>query len=148
MADAEELYNESELQGHSKLILCIEEQIDGSSVDIDNRLFIGWDRDRQLYFIKGKRVDSPRTNYVPYSFTSENKYDIYDFIKFLVSDNPVNIILYNYNNLYDKDLSNVIYEFFENLMDRRYELSGYDDDRLNKRSFFKYLRFIKYIYNT
>jgi hypothetical protein len=65
-----------------------------------------------------------------------------------VDENPVNIILYNYNNLYDKDLSTVTYEFFENLIDRRYELSGYDDDRLNKKSFFKYLRFLKNIYNT
>lgn len=153
---ADFFYNDSELQMESKLILCIEEHDDrNDSSSVDTRLFIGWNNQNNDYFIRGKRVDIGSKEFVPYAFHCDSTDELYDFIEFVVgSRSNTSIILYNYNNivmnssnsasLKDDDLT---YEFFEEHMDRNYEIAAYDRVRLKCGQIKKYLRMLKNMYN-
>lgn len=145
--DIPNLYNDSALQTSSKLILCVEEINDRGL--IDNRLFIGWSREDNDYFIRGKRQDSFVSNYVPYAFQCETTDALYDFIKFVVGTrNTSSVILYNYNNIYplspNKELT---YEFFEENIDKNYEIAGYDGIKLKRKYIKNILRIMKNMYN-
>ena len=144
------LYNDSELQMDSHLILCIEEHdkpTDNSS--IDTRLFIGWNRPTNDYFIRGKREDTRISDYVPYAFHCGSLRDLYTFIEFVTGEKgDKSITLYNYNNIVNLSVtSELTYEFFENNMDLNYEIAGYDDYKLNKNKIMSYLRMLKNSYN-
>jgi len=132
-------YNESELQFHTKLILCIEELSLFDPSIIERRIFIGWNKDTSKFFVRGKVEDSSKVKYVPFAFSNEYSDEIYGFIKFVIGDNKINTILYNYNNLYDKDVDTLPYEFFENLLDSSHELSGYNEDKMNRSKFINLL---------
>lgn len=136
-------YNDSDLQSQSTLILCIEELSDEDKPSLERRLFIGWDKDRSQFFIKGKVVDTSKIKYVPFSFMNDSKKNIYEFVKFVIDRNPFNIILYNYNNLYDKDINILPYEFFEHLLDDAYEIAGYDAVTLRREYIIRLLKMLK-----
>jgi len=149
-------YNDSELQMKSKLILCIEEHdnnVTGNS--IDTRLFIGWSNQDNDYFIRGKRVDIGTREFVPYAFHCDSTDELYEFIKFVVGKRrKTSIILYNYNNIDTNrsDLESIkdhelTYEFFEENIDRNYEIAAYDKVRVNRNRIKKYLGMLKNIYN-
>jgi len=149
-------YNDSELQMESKLILCIEEHDNRKDLySVDTRLFIGWSNQDNDYFIRGKRVDIGTKEFVPYAFRCDSTDELYDFIEFVVgSRSNTSIILYNYNNI-DMNSSNssslkdddLTYEFFEEHMDRNYEIAAYDRVRLKRGQIKKYLRMLKNMYN-
>ena len=142
---ADFFYNDSELQMDSKFILCIEEHDNRS---IDTRLFIGYSSRDDDYFVRGKRQDIGSKEFVPYAFRCESTNDLYDFIEFAVGPrSKTSIILYNFNNLegiYDDDLT---YEFFEEHIDRNYEVAAYDGVKLRRSQIKKYLRMLKNTYN-
>lgn len=150
------LYNDSELQMDSKLILCIEEHDSKKNPDsVDTRLFIGWSNLDNDYFIRGKRLDIGEREFAPYAFRCDSTDELYDFIEFVVGTRSnTSITLYNYNNI---DTNNVIrpvlnddeltYEFFEENMDRNYEIAAYDGVRLKREQIKKYLRMLKNMYN-
>ena len=149
-------YNDSELQMNSKLILCIEEHDNKKKTSsVDTRLFIGWSNKYNDYFIRGKREDIGSKEFVPYAFRCDSIVELYDFIEFVFgSQSNTSIILYNYNNI-DKNSSNSVtlkddeltYEFFEENMDRNYEIAAYDRVRLKSRQVKKYLRILNNMYN-
>jgi hypothetical protein len=58
----------------------------------------------------------------------------------------VNIILYNFNNISSMNDEEMTYEFFENNMDRNYEISGYDQVKMKRSKIVKYLRILKNTY--
>ena len=142
------LYTDSELQMDTQLIFCIEE-CDNiySDSPVDTRLFIGWSLEHKDYFVRGRRDDIRTRNYVPYTFHCESERDLYDFIKLTMGQSQVNLILYNFNNIDSMKLHEVTYEFFENSMDKNYEISGYDNINLKRSEIFKYLRVLKNTYN-
>jgi hypothetical protein len=145
------LYNDSELQMDSKLILCIEEHDSNRFYDsVDTRLFIGWSNIDQDYYVRGKRQDTDSKEFVPYAFRCEHTDDLYDFIEFVVGQySCASITLYNYNNI-DSILTNddeLTYEFFEENMDRNYEIAAYDEVVLKRSQITKYLRMLKNTYN-
>ena len=135
------LYNDSKLQMESRLILCVEEQ-DNENINskIDNRLFIGWDCLNNNFFVRGRRQDTKNSDFVPYSFTFKSVAYVYDFVEFVIGKTATtNIIMYNYNNissLYDEDLT---YEFFQEHLDKNYEISGYDGIKINILEFTRLL---------
>lgn len=147
-------YNDSELQMESKLILCIEENdnyITGNSNSIDTRLFIGWSYSDNDFYLRGKRQDIESHEFVPYSFHCETADELYDFIKCIIgSSNTINIVLYNFNNidsyinLREDELN---YEFFEENMDRNYEIAAYDNEKIKRKRIIKYLNILKSMYN-
>ena len=60
-----------------------------------------------------------------------------------------NIILYNFNNIDDSDgnslaNSDLTYEFFEEQMDRDYELGGYDNLKPTRSELIRFIRMVKY----
>ncbi len=126
-------YNDSNLQMNSRLILCVEEQ-DNENIynKIDTRLFIGWDYLTKVFFVRGRRQDAKNSDFVPYSFSFKSVVDVYNFVEFVMGKKATtNIIMYNYNNtasLYDEDLT---YEFFQEHLDKNYEIAGYDGIKLN-----------------
>lgn len=141
------VYNDSDVQFYSRLILCIEERDSKTDpVSIDNRIFIGWCHDAQEYFVRGKRQDMSTSNYIPYAFQCKFTDDLYDFIEFLLgAKGKKSLTLYNYNNIYPE--TDLTYEFFEDLMNYNYEIAGYDNIKLSRHHIKKQLRLLKNIYN-
>ena len=141
-------YKDSDLQMDSRLVLCIEEH--DSKKDkksIDNRLFIGWSNKDNDYFIRGKRQDIGKHEFVPYSFRCKSSNDLYDFIQFTIGGcKTTSLVLYNFNNMYNFYDDDFTYEFFEENIDRNYEIAAYDNIRINSY-IKKYLRMLKNMYN-
>lgn len=144
------LYKDSELQMDSSLILCIEEHDNKENFDsIDNRIFIGYDITDNDYYVRGKRQDSTRCEYVPYAFHCDSANELYDFIEFVtggILDN-ISIILYNYNNISNELSDDLTYDFFEDQMDSSYEIVAYDRVTLNRDLMVKNLNMLKNMYN-
>ena len=144
---SEYFYNDSELQIDTTFILCIEELDETNSYSpIDTRLFIGWDESTNDFYIRGRRQDIRKSDFVPFAFRCNSSHELYDFIKFTMS-NRVNVILYNFNNTDGMTTDEVSYEFFESHIDKNYEISGYNDIKLNRFHIVKYLRILQNTYN-
>ena len=141
-------YNDSEMQMDTSFILCIEELDEtNESFPIDTRLFIGYDESENDYFIRGRRQDTNTSDFVPFAFRCETSNHVYDFIDFVMNKNRVNVILYNFNNTDKMDIDEETYEFFEDLVDRNYEIAGYNNISLKRSKIVKYLRLLKHTYN-
>ena len=139
------IYSDSELQMDSQMILCIEENDETS---IDTRLFIGWNESENNFFVRGRRQDTSRSSFVPYAFHCDYSRDLYDFIEFTVGKlGRKSIVLYNFNNIQSLDLSDLSYEFFEENLDKNYEIAAYDHVKIKRSKFVKYLRMIRNMYN-
>ena len=141
------VYNDSELQFNSKLILCIEECDELTDENlIDTRVFIGWNHMSKDYFIFGKRQDTSNSAYVPFFFHCTKAQNLYDFVWGIIDmDNTVTVTLYNYNNITAEQ--NLSYEFFENNMDPNYEIIAFDDvNTVKKKSILKYLSMLRHMY--
>ena len=90
------IYNDSELQMDTQLILCFEERDDDNETSpIDTRLFIGWSRDN-YFFVRGKRQDYIMGRYVPFVFHTDSVKDLCNFIELTIGLSNMNIILYNW----------------------------------------------------
>ncbi len=147
------IYNDSVLQMDSKLILCIEEHDSKRFPDsIDTRLFIGWSNTDNEFFVRGKRQNIGNNEYVPYAFNFKFYEDLYNFIKFVVGTRETtSLILYNYNNFENLQITNkdkLTYDFFEEYMDKNYEIAAYDDVKLNRASITRYLCMLQNTYNS
>jgi len=119
---------ESELQKNSKLVLMFEHQEQGTLDKIDLRIFLLWDPMSEKFLLFGRRQSAqPRKNTPPFYFEFPSYYDAYSFVKRAIgSRESVGLTLYNFNNLLFTSSQNLDFEFFEDLMDRRYEIAGYD----------------------
>jgi hypothetical protein len=143
------LYRDSELQINSSLILCVEEHDNEKDKNsIDNRIFIGYSSKDNAYVLRGKRQDTLTRNFVPYGFYCDSANDVFDFLEFVLGkkDN-VSVVLYNFNNLDNKDSDSFIYEFFEEQMDTSYEIAAYDNMQLNRKRMVKKIKMLKNLYN-
>jgi hypothetical protein len=146
---SEFLYNDSELQQDTFLILCLEEVDDD---DIDNRVFIGWCNGTKNFIVRGKRTDIGPNQFVPYSFHCETANALYTFLEFTLGKTAnLNMTLYNYNNIYNtlledegdcKSTNVLTYEFFEAHMHKDYEISGYDMAKLSRKHMLRYLKML------
>jgi len=143
------IYCDSELQMDSRMILCIEEHdITSTPSNLDTKLFIGWNSNEHEFFVRGKRRDSGDTTYVPYAFHSVIMTCIVDFIEFIIDDGAdVSVILYNYNNIDFENYDDMTYEYFEEQQDKNYEITGYNNHKLNRELLKKMLGMIKNMYN-
>lgn len=131
------LYNDTELQMNSRLVLCIEEIFSGS---IDNRIFILYDEATDAFILRGKRTDDNYNSYVPYAFNCHCEKQLSRFVLFvsgltpILADAKANICLYNYNNLSEMTNEEITYEFLEDHLDENYEIVGYTGVTLNSES--------------
>jgi hypothetical protein len=136
------IYNDSNLQMNSQLILCIKEH-DNNDL-IDTIMFIGWDYIDNVYYIRGKRQDICDNNFVPYAFQCDQIYEIYNFIEFVIGyKKPSSIILYNFNNINEMKCNDITYEFLEENIDINYEIAGYDNVKIRRLQLVKCLKMLK-----
>jgi len=143
------VYNDSEGQMYSRIILCIEEHDDPENpTSIDNRVFIGWDDERGEFFLRGRRQDTAATKYVPYAFRAVCSNDVYDFIEFIMgSKGAKSITFYNFNNIVEIVDEDLTYEFFESHMENDYDIAGYDNVKLRRGYIKRTLSILRNIYN-
>lgn len=139
-------YKDSELQFDSEMVLCIEEREDNffTSDDAsynkkhDNVMFITWSGKYDTFCVKGKRQNAGKRDFAPYSFCLETDDLLIEFLRTMVSDNYINVTLYNYNNIYNDgcelDVYDYDYEFFEDNKEIDYELVAYDGICLSESS--------------
>ena len=136
------IYNDSNLQMNSQLILCIKEHDSKKNINsIDTVMFIGWNNG---YYIRGKRQDTCANNFVPYAFNCNNDYELYDFIEFVIGcRKSSSIMLYNFNNISEMECNDITYEFLEEHLDINYEIAGYDNVKLTRLEILKCLKMLK-----
>lgn len=141
------LYPDSEIQMDTSFILCIEE-LDPNNLrfPIDTRLFIGWNDILNCYFVRGKRQDTRRTQFVPFAFNCDSSRDLYDIIKFILGQHKINVTLYNFNNTFASSMDDLTYEFFEQQMDSNYEISGFENFSYTRSYIVKSLRMLQNSY--
>lgn len=135
------LYRDSELQMDSHLILCIEElEVKDDFKTLDNRIFIGWDKETQQFYLRGKRQNIGSKDFVPYALSYSSADNLFDFIQFTVGTNETSsVVLYNFNNVNRLKLDDLTYDYLESLIDKNYEIAGYDRVKIRRKSFIKWL---------
>ena len=146
MADVimeDSVYTDSELQMDTQMILCFEERDENNVTSpIDTRLFIGWSRDN-YFFVRGKRQDYKMGRYVPFAFHTESVKVLCNFIELTIGLSNMNIILYNFNNMMDLKYKDLTYEFFDEQLDKNYEICAYDKISMTQKKLIDYLRILK-----
>ena len=149
-------YNDTHLQMDSNLILVIEEKEPDNPGDIDNRIFIGFDHEYDCFYLRGRRCDIANSNNVPYAFQSESSDELANFLFFTVCGGPlsstlmkkIDVSLFNYNNITDWDLEDLTFEFFEDNMDRDYEIISYTNIEVHCTSMLlKWIKMIRAFFN-
>lgn len=135
------LYRDSELQMDSHLILCIEEvEVKDDFKSLDNRIFIGWDKETQQFYLRGKRQNIGSKDFVPYALSYSSSDNLFNFIQFTVGTNETSsVVLYNFNNVNRLKLDDLTYDYLESLIDKNYEIAGYDRVKIRRKSFIKWL---------
>lgn len=128
-------YLDSELQFESKMIWAIE-SIDSrpsNENEIDTRVFIYYDGVDDYFYAVGKRPDTKKYQYAPFHFKTQSVKGLTRFLFYTFGSELCNITLYNYNNIYscETDTALLPYEFFETNMDFGYEVTGYDNSKLD-----------------
>lgn len=123
------------------------EEVEKETGNIDNTVYVLFDQRTENYVVRGQRRWTPRYQSCSYSFECDNQRDLADFLQYIIcSDNRVNEILYNYDNL--PDYSNEItYEFLHDYDHQDYEISGYNDKKFSRNRLFKNLRMLRKISN-
>ena len=107
------------------LVLKIEEQDDKG---IDNNMFIFFDVNTKMFYIRGARTPTRHVRYEPYSFSCPNLLnDLYEFISMTIcKENLRNYTMYNHANL-PLDSNDITYEALVDNGRKSKELFGYDD---------------------
>uniref|UniRef100_A0A6C0IWN8 Uncharacterized protein n=1 Tax=viral metagenome TaxID=1070528 RepID=A0A6C0IWN8_9ZZZZ len=155
-------YLDSDLQHTSQMVLCIEEMDGrpGKEKDVDTRVFIVFDYECGGWHILGKRTDTRSISSVPFKFLSFSPEDIWTFMELIIgkafmpmpsrnSFENCSISIYNFNNLNEcEDLDDLTYEFFEENMDKSYEIAAYDEVSLSKRYIVRVLEMMEKFYNV
>lgn len=122
---AEELY--------SFPVLYIEEKAEQLKVGFDNKMFVYYSYKNGYYYITGKRVDTKTLTPAPYSFVCRKSKEVINFIRVMFGQEGVfNMVLYNYTNMPLDDLNSATYDFMINNIDEKYELTAYDNLKLEK----------------
>lgn len=112
----------------------------------DTTMYVIYDKAINRYVIRGKRNDDTSES-CTYSFECEFASDLLDFMEFcLDSTNKFSFILYNYDNLPETS-NEITFEFLKKYDSVVYEISGYDNQILQRKSMFKYLRILRNVCN-
>lgn len=128
------------------LVLKIEE-IESESKKLDNTLFVVYDSNEDHFIVRGKRIDDASREFVPYSFMCEDAKSLANFISFTIcKSNLWSYTLYNYDNLpYYSE--NITYEFLVENEDMSYEITGYDNQKYNRKQLLSNLRMLRNVFN-
>lgn len=123
------------------------EEVDVDSKEIDTTIYVIYDKKNHRYLIRGRRRWTPRHQSCTYSFECEYANDLADFIQYLFcSDNKVNEVLYNYDNLSDNP-DDITFDFLYNYDHSDYEISGYNNQKLKRGRLLRNLRMLRNVFN-
>lgn len=130
------------------LVLKIEEYEKSSKHQkIDNSLFIFYDKKTHKYVVRGKRRDSKKHKFEPYSFICEDVEKLRNFISIIIcKSNLYTYVLYNYDNL-PCDSNDIYFDFLENNELRNYEIAAYDKQKYNCGHLTKILHVLRDVFN-
>lgn len=130
------------------LVFKIQEiDVDAETNKIDTTIYIIYDKKNHKYLIRGKRGDTPRFHSCTYSYECEFASDLADFIQYLICpDNKVNEILYNYDNL-PENPNEITFDFLNENDYPAYEISGYNNQKMDRKRLLKNLRMLRNIFN-
>ena len=137
------------------LVFCIQEHelCDSNLVNvlrntttIDTTMYILYDNELRTYVVRGCRgVNDKR--FVPYSFYCDNENDLLDFLDVTLEKKcKYSYTLYNYDNLpeYSDDIT---FDFLHKYTDRNYEITGFDNQEMSRKSLKKFLRILRKVTN-
>lgn len=127
------------------LVLKIEESDRNSK--LDHCIYIIYDVNNKHYILRGKRTESVDTNFEPYSFDSDSKTDIVDFMSFIMDKNDLlNYKLYNKIDL-PWESNDITFEYLEESIQDANEMVAYDMDKFSKKTLRKRIDILEAIYN-
>jgi hypothetical protein len=128
------------------LVLQIEEVNKETNVG-DHKIYIVFDKNENHYVLRGKRNDTSAIKFNPYSFESDSKSDIVDFLSFIMeTDDLLNYRLYNNSDL-PWESNDITFEDLDETLTESDELVGYDMDKFSKKRLTKRISFLRKIYN-
>jgi len=123
------------------------EEVECGTGNLDNTMYIIYDKKNHNYLIRGRRRWSLREQSCTYSYECEYASDLADFIQYLVcSDNKVNEILYNYDN-FPENPDEITFDFLNENDHSDYEISGYNNKMLKRRRLLRNLRMLRNVFN-
>jgi hypothetical protein len=131
------------------LVLKIEEVEPSNSVEkvVDNQIFVIFDTREKRYILRGKRNDTRKINFEPYSFNCDTSYDVVNFLSFIVDkNNLLNYILYNVSDLPLKS-EEISFESLVNSVYGECELVGYENSAFSKKVLKNNIQILRYMYN-
>lgn len=148
------MYNDTELQNYSKLVICIKEYdeptVGNDTEDTDMSMYIYFDETVDNYVLFGRRSDrkDSKKEFVPFRFQSKSKRELVHFIMLVIDpETRVSFEIYNYNNLDDYNFQEITYEFMEDNVDSQYEICAYDNYKLSKKALYKNLSLLSSLFN-
>jgi hypothetical protein len=117
--------------------------------ELDNTIFIIYDKLKSQYLIRGRRSDTDKYNPVPISFIADNIDNLTEFILFILcKSNTYTYSMYNYDNLPDNQYE-ITYEKLKNLDNNvNYEIVTYTNKKLTKKCLYNMFNILKNIYNN
>ena len=122
-------------------------EIEAETYKIDTTMYIIYDKKNHKYLIRGRRRPIPGFQSCAYSYECEYASDLADFIQYLICpDNKVNEILYNYDNL-PENPNEITFDFLNENDSPDYEISGYNDKKMDRKRLLKNLRMLRNIFN-
>jgi hypothetical protein len=127
------------------LVLKIEEQ---DYKGIDNNMFIFFDVNARMFYIRGARTPTRHVRYEPYSFGCPNRLnDLYEFISMTIcKENIRHYTMYNHADL-PLDSNDITYEALVDNECKSKELFGYDDCVHSKKQLTSMLNMLRTITN-
>jgi len=133
---------EEETFTKDKLVLYINESEKQSKV-IDMACYIVYDEDEGEFLITGMRDVENKKWGEPYKFYCRKKKHAMDFIQSIFDmRNDLTMILYNYDELYDKydSFDELSFYDFDKKSTRKREITGYNNVKLTDPSLLNYIK--------
>ena len=128
------------------LVLKIEE-IEATTGDIDNTIYVLYDSVERVYIIRGVRSATYKRVFDTYSFRCHSTKVVVDFLTVTIDgSNPVSYALYNCNDLpYRSD--EITSELLDESCVKAAEVVGYDNMKLERKTLRKYVDIVGSMFN-
>ena len=123
----------------------VETEVD--SGDIDNTMYVLYDSMKYQFIVRGQRNPSCRTVFEPYSFRSNDKNAMLDFVALSICGaNRVSYSLYNCSNL-PVLTDEITIDLLDESCYKANEITGYDNMEYSRKTIQKYIRMVMNVFN-
>jgi hypothetical protein len=129
------------------LVLKLEECEEKTNI-IDTTVYIFYDKNQHQYVVRGRRKWTPNHKSCTYSFNCTYVNDLVYFLQYIICrTSKVNETLFNYDN-FPASSSEITFEFLQNYDHGDYEISGYDEKKLQRKRLLKNLTMLRNVSNV